>query len=210
MHLCNTILGNDSLKPSKLKRHKELKHKENTNSVKMFKVKRARYDVRGTLPALSFSLTSQPLLRASYEVSLIIAEAKTLHTAGEKLIEPSAVKMEQIFLDRNEARRIALVSLSDDTVNNRIEDITNNIFSQLIAQIQDSPCRIGLQFDEITNIQSISHLVAYVRFVKENAIVDEFLFCQEMKERTRDVFDLVNKENLFLRKNSIEWNKKQN
>ena len=32
-----------------------------------------------------------------------------------------------------------------------------------------------------------------MRFVKENAIVDEFLFCQEVKERTRakDVFDLV-------------------
>ena len=43
-------------------------------------------------------------------------------------------------------------------------------------------------------------------FVKENAIVDEFIFCQEMKERTRakDVFDLVN---AFLRKNSIAWNK---
>ena len=41
-----------------------------------------------------------------------------------------------------------------------------------------------------------------MRFVKENTIVDEFLFCQEMKERTRakDVFDLVN---AFLRENSI-------
>ena len=36
--------------------------------------------------------------------------------------------------------------------------------------------------------------------------MDEFLFCQEMKERTRakDVFDLVN---AFLRENSIAWNK---
>ena len=33
-----------------------------------------------------------------------------------------------------------------------------------------------------------------MRFVKENAIVDEFLFCLEMKEKTRakDVFDLIN------------------
>ena len=40
----------------------------------------------------------------------------------------------------------------------------------------------------------MGQLVAYVRFVTENAIVDEFLFCQEIKERTRakDVFDLVN------------------
>ena len=46
-----------------------------------------------------------------------------------------------------------------------------------------------------------------MRFVKENAIVDKFLFCQEMKERTRakDIFDLVN---AFLRENSIAaWNK---
>ena len=34
----------------------------------------------------------------------------------------------------------------------------------------------------------------------------EFLFCREIKERTRakDVFDLVN---AFLRENSIAWNK---
>ena len=45
-----------------------------------------------------------------------------------------------------------------------------------------------------------------MRFVKENAFMDEFLFCQEMKERTRakDVFHLVN---AFLRENSIAWNK---
>ena len=45
-----------------------------------------------------------------------------------------------------------------------------------------------------------------MRFVKENAIVDEFLFCQEMKEKTRakDIFDLVN---VFLRENLIAWNK---
>ena len=47
---------------------------------------------------------------------------------------------------------------------------------------------------------SISQLVAYVRFVKENAIVDEFLFCEEIKVRTRakDVFDRVH---AFLRQN---------
>ena len=104
------------------------------------------------------------------------------------------------------AKRIDSVPLSDDTVNNRIEDIANDILSQLITQSQDSPCKISLQFVEITDIKSISQLVAYERFVKENAIVDEFLFCQEMKERTRakDVFDLVH---AFLRENLIAWNK---
>ena len=131
--LRNNILGNDSLKPSKLKRHKELKHKENTDSVEMFKAKTVRYDVRETFPALGFCLTSRPLLRTLYKVSLIIAKAKAPHTAGEKLVKPSTVKMAQILLGRNEAKTIDSVPLSDDTVNNRIADIADDILSQLIA-----------------------------------------------------------------------------
>jgi len=41
LHLFQTVLGNDSLKPSKLKWHKELKYSENTDST--FKAKIARY-----------------------------------------------------------------------------------------------------------------------------------------------------------------------
>ena len=102
--------------------------------------------------------------------------------------------MAQLLLVRNEVKIIDSISSSDDSVNNRIADIANGSLSQLVAQIQDSPCRISLHYDETTNIKSISQLVAYVRFVKENAIVDEFLFCQEMKEKTKakEVFDLVN------------------
>ena len=43
--LSNTILGNNSLKPSKLKRHKELTHKDNMDSIETFKAKRPRYDM---------------------------------------------------------------------------------------------------------------------------------------------------------------------
>ena len=114
----------------------------------------------------------------------------------------SAVKMTQILLGRKEVKKINSVLLSNDTVNNRTADIANDILSQLTVQIQDSPFRINLQFDETTDIKSISLLVAYMKFLKGNAIVDEFLFCQEMKERTRakNVFALVN---AFLRENSI-------
>ena len=77
--------------------------------------------------------------------------------------------MAQIILGRNEAKRIDSVSLSDDTVNNWFADIANDILRQLIAQIEENSC-------EITDVKSISRLVAYVKFVKEHAISDEFLF----------------------------------
>ena len=45
-----------------------------------------------------------------------------------------------------------------------------------------------------------------MKFVEGNAVVDKFLLCQELKERTKDkdVFDLVI---AFLRENPIAWNK---
>ena len=64
--------------------------------------------------------------------------------------------MAQLLLGQNEAKRIDSLSLFDDTVNNRIADIANDILNQLIAQNQDSPGRISLQFDETTDIKSIS------------------------------------------------------
>ena len=99
------------------------------DSVETFKVKRACYDMRGALSVLCFCLTSQPLLHASYEVSLTIEKVKTPHSADEKLIKPSAVKMAQILLGRNEAKRMDSAPLSNDTVNNMIAGIANNILS---------------------------------------------------------------------------------
>ena len=51
-------------------------------------------------------------------------------------MKPSAVKMAQILLRQNEAKRIDSVTLSDDTINYSIADIANDILIQLIAQIQ--------------------------------------------------------------------------
>ena len=89
--------------------------------------------MKETLPALGFCLTSQPLQRAACEVFLIIAKAKAPHTAGEKIIKPSAANMAEILLGLNEAKRIDSVSLCDGTVNNRITDIVNDILSRPIA-----------------------------------------------------------------------------
>ena len=86
MHIVHYHFGQRFLKAFEVEEAQELKHKENTDSVETFKAKRVRHDMVGTLLALGFCLTSQPLLRASNEVSLIIAKAKARapDTAGEK------------------------------------------------------------------------------------------------------------------------------
>ena len=63
--LRNTILDNNSLIAFEVEEAQGTKHKENTDSAEMFKAKRARYNVRRTLPALGFCLASFVV----YEVS---------------------------------------------------------------------------------------------------------------------------------------------
>ena len=91
-----SILSNEVLKRLKLKRHRELMHEENMDSVKMFRAKRAHYDRRKMPPAFSFCLTSQSLVCTSHEVSLKIEKAP--HTAGEELINSSVIIVHLLLL----------------------------------------------------------------------------------------------------------------
>lgn len=94
--------------------------------------------------------------------------------------------------------------MSDDIVTSTIADIANNILSQLIAQIQENPCRLSLQFDETTDVKSISQLMAYVRFVKRNAIADVFVL-QEVRNRTKNIFDFVKHFFVKIHYRRVKW-----
>jgi len=79
--------------PWKLRRRRDTRH---TDLVETSKAERACYDMKETLPSLGFCLSTQQFLRAFCEVSL--TKAKATHTAGEKLIKLSTVKIAQTLL----------------------------------------------------------------------------------------------------------------
>lgn len=79
------------MKPSKLKRHLELKHPEYKEKPIDFFINRRR-ELKSTKKNMSsmFSLSPQTenLVLASYEISKLITETGYPHTIGEKLILP--------------------------------------------------------------------------------------------------------------------------
>ncbi|XP_064122499.1 zinc finger BED domain-containing protein 5-like [Macrobrachium nipponense] len=87
--LCQKVLGNDSLRPSKLKNHLDKTHHEHSGKdANFFKrhewsLKRMKLDSSG-----AFQTQSRKVLKASYEVSLEIPKQKKPHTTGETLIKP--------------------------------------------------------------------------------------------------------------------------
>ncbi|KAM5132134.1 protein FAM200C-like [Mantella aurantiaca] len=205
--ICNAKLSNSSLVPAKLKEHFLKLHghgKYKNTTLAEFKVKRARFDEKATLPVLSFVPINKPILTASYEVAYLIAKQGKPHTIGETLIKPAVLKMANIMLGKAAEVRFSQIPLSNDTISNRIEDMSKDILAQVVADLISSQAKFSLQLDETTDVSNLSQLTVFVRYVKDDMIKEEFLFCKPLTTTTKaaDVKKLVDD---FFKDNNISW-----
>ena len=74
---------------------------------------------------------------------------------------------------------------------------------QLNLRIEESH-RFAIQLDESTNITKMEHLLTYVRYIYNNHIHEDLLFCQPLHGCTTgmDIFHTVND---FFRKVGLFW-----
>lgn len=166
---CGVVLSNESLRESKLRQHWNTVHGGIGDENEM-KQKRARFDQKGTLVAFNFVPHKSPILRASYEVSYLIAKEKAAFTSGEKLIKPSAIKMAEIVLGKEAKKKMEEVPLSNDVVQSRICDMSDDVLNQVVSAVKASPIRVSLQLDESTDVANVSQLIVFVRFVEGEKI----------------------------------------
>ena len=105
------------MKPSKLKRDKEMKHASSkTQDLQFFKRQKRLYlDKRPATIKSAFSRQNSDLVKASevsYRISSNISKAKKPHNIGEELIKSSCVKMVSIMCGDQAAKMIELIPLS--------------------------------------------------------------------------------------------------
>ena len=82
-------------------------------------------------------------------VSWKIAREKVPHTAGENLINPKAVEMARILCGDAIANKLAMVSLSNNTIKRRIQEISEDVLQQTSVK---RGRKFSLQLDETTDI----------------------------------------------------------
>ncbi|XP_042208670.1 protein ZBED8-like [Homarus americanus] len=205
--LCGKVLANGSMKPTKLKEHLTSVHPENaSDSVDIFRAKKARFEKAGTLPKLGFAPTQKPCLEASYKVAYRIAKQKKPHTIEETLAKPCALEMVELVCGLEQRKKIAAVPLSNDVIHSRIADISSNILEQVIEELATTPFPFSMQLDETTDVSQCSQLLVFVRYMHADAIKEEFLFCEPLLETTKasDILEMVNS---FFAKQNFDWKK---
>uniref|UniRef100_A0A5S6QAD2 DUF4371 domain-containing protein n=1 Tax=Trichuris muris TaxID=70415 RepID=A0A5S6QAD2_TRIMR len=102
-------------------------------------------------------------LRASYNISLLIVKPGKPHTIGEELL--LQVK----------------IPLSNDTVQRRIDDMANDVEETLCNFLKTT--QFSLQLDESTLPGNEALLLAYVRFIKAEKLVQEMLIARELEKQ---------------------------
>ena len=205
--LCNNKLSNSSLAPAKLREHFAKVHgtgKYAGTTHDQFKQKRARFDTHASITTYGFVPVDKPILTASYEVAYLIGKHGKPHTIGETLVKPDALRMANIMLGTAAKDKLSLVPLSDDIVKNQIDDISEDILHQVVADLKASHTKFSLQLDETTDVANLSQLIAFVRYVQGDKIKEEFLFCKHLTT-TAKAIDVKKILDDFFTNNGLTW-----
>uniref|UniRef100_A0A667WR08 DUF4371 domain-containing protein n=1 Tax=Myripristis murdjan TaxID=586833 RepID=A0A667WR08_9TELE len=203
--LCLQMLANETLKPAKLKRHLQTRHPEYKNKTKDFFLRKSEEYTRQKTTMVNISTISNNAQKISYLLSQQIAKAKKPHTIGEDLIIPSAEIICENMFGKEFGNKVKAVPLSNDTVKRRVEDLSDDIQSQLLDRLRPCP-QFSIQLDEATDIACAAELIVLVRYPWERKILEDFLFCKEVLGRTtgEEIFGILD---AFMTEAGLSWEK---
>jgi len=107
--ICGDVLSNDAMKPSKLTRHLNTKHKDLSSKPKEFFERKCIDLKERQKQILAVSHINTCALRASYKVALRIAKAKKPYSIGETLVIGCIKDVCSEMLGETAAKKVAQV-----------------------------------------------------------------------------------------------------
>ncbi|KAJ8895822.1 hypothetical protein PR048_001160 [Dryococelus australis] len=165
--LCNKVLCDDAMKPSKLEDHLRRCHPDKTVD-SMFTLTSKRDNVG---------------LRVSYKISLLIAKSGKSHTIGDQLILPAIEEVLKTILHKPAYDVLKRIPLSHNTVQRRIDEMSYDVESFLYNYLQTTHFPIQLYESTLPGNEAL--LLAYVSFVMDQETHKELLFPRTLTTDTK-------------------------
>ena len=99
--------------------------------------------------------------------------------------------------------KLSLVPLSTEIVKNRIDDFSEDILHQVVADLKASHTKFSLQLDETTDVANLSQLIAFVHYVTGD-IIKEFL-CKHLTTTAKAIDVKKILDDFFTNNNGLIW-----
>ncbi|XP_068201647.1 zinc finger BED domain-containing protein 5-like [Palaemon carinicauda] len=196
--VCMKSLSNAAMTPSLLKRHLETNQADKKDRDQSYfqrlgeNVKRQSMDKTGQIYQKGAGI-----VKASYEVALLVAKNMKAHTIAESLIMPAAKILVSQVIGEEAVAKLESVSVSNNTVQRRIKEMSVDIADQVFEGVKSSKYGFASQLNESTDVTNCSELLVYVRFMQSNAAKTELLLSQDLSSTTtgKDIFNVL--DNFF-------------
>lgn len=201
--ICTEKLANESLKPTKLKRHLETLHPDLADKPLDFFQRKAQETKASADVLIKTVKLNEKVQLASYKVAHRVAMENEPHTIAERLILPSAIDMVSTVLDEKSAEKLKSIPLSNNTVSQRIHDIADNLEEQLVSRLKKAGC-FSIQLDESTDVSNCATLLVYIRYPWEKDFMEDLLCCLNIPAGTtgEDIFRVLDD---YMVKSGLDW-----
>ena len=115
---------------------------------------------------------------------------------------PHGKTMVKLALGEKSAKKLNTISLSNNTMHRRISQLSDDIKEEVIQEIK----RAGLFSIQVesTDVQFCSKILDFVRFVHNEDLKKEFLFCQPLEQSTKGE-DVMQKLTEFFESEDLDW-----
>ena len=95
-------------------------------------------------------------MEAFYEIALKIAKENKPHILDTQIIKLYALDMVELLRGKKAKQKIQK-TLLNDIISYSIRDMSQDVVDQIVSEIQASRAKIGLQFDESTNVLNCAY-----------------------------------------------------
>ncbi|XP_057661595.1 protein FAM200B-like [Diorhabda carinulata] len=164
--------------PSKLQRHLMTNHPSLSTKDKSYFERSLSSKIEQVKVFAKQVCVSEKAQVASYEIAELIAVNLIPHNLAEEIILPTCRKIVKTMIGGSADIDICKIPLSNDTMHRRIKDMSENIEQNIAKTLSNS--NFALQVDETTDITGNAQLIAFVGFIHENDIINQFLCCREL------------------------------
>ena len=134
----------------------------------------------------------EQLLKASYELSFLIAKKSRPHTDREQLLKPAIETYLRTVQGNSRAhQKLDALHLSNDTVRRRLDGIANDIKTPLVRILRITKFLLALDETTVCNCEAL--LLSYERFQYNSEFIKEMLFCESLKTATtaKGIYNVV-------------------
>jgi len=118
-------------------------------------------------------------------------------------VKPCLLKTAKLLLRDASLAKLKQISLSNNTIQRRISDMSEDVKKQVVNEIKASPM-FSFQVDESTDVSSCAQLLVFVRYICSGDIKEEFLFCSELDTMTTSA-DIIKKMKTFFEAAGLQW-----